>query len=143
MSEYYQTQGIVLSQNDFREADQVFEIYTKDFGRLNILARSIRKIKSKLRSGIDLFSFSEIEFIQGKVYKTLTNAIALDKYRQVKKDLNKLKTFYQIRELSNDLIHGQKQDEEIFYLLNQVFNKLNSCQFLDEQTCRLVHYYFL
>jgi len=89
MAIHYRTQGFVLRKTDLREADQAFTIYTKDFGKLKILARAIRKIKSKLRSGIELFYLSEIEFIQGKNYKTLTDATVIEKFKNVKQDLEK------------------------------------------------------
>ena len=84
MAVHYRTQGFVLRKTDLREADQVFSIYTKDFGKLKILGKAIRKIKSKLRSGADLFYLSELEFIQGKAYKTLTDAIALNKFKNIR-----------------------------------------------------------
>ena len=74
MATYYRTQGYVIKKTGLREADQLFTIYTEDYGKIDVLGRGIRKITSKLRSGIDLFCFSEIEFVQGKAYKTLTDA---------------------------------------------------------------------
>ncbi len=65
----YRTQGIILGKVDRGESDRLFTIYTKDYGIINLLARSERKIKSKLRSGLELFYLSEIEFIQGKAQK--------------------------------------------------------------------------
>ena len=71
----YRTKGFIFKKEDRGEADQLFTIYTKDFGKLEILGKAIRKISSKLRSGAETFYLSEIEFIQGKTYKTLTDAI--------------------------------------------------------------------
>ncbi len=63
MAVHYRTQGFVLKKTDLWEADQVFSIYTQDFGKLKVLGKAIRKIKSKLRSGAELFYLSETEFI--------------------------------------------------------------------------------
>jgi len=65
---HYRTQGLILKKEDQGEADLLFTIYTKDFGKLEILGRAIRKISSKLRSGAEIFYLSEVEFIQGKIY---------------------------------------------------------------------------
>ena len=131
MSVYYRTTGFMLSKYDVREADQIFNIYTKDFGSLKVLAKSIRKIKSKLRPGIETFYLSEIEFIQGRVYKTLTDV------REI---------VYQIRELTESLIYKQEKDEEIFNLLNETFNRLNNCKLNpadNERDLKIYYYYFL
>ena len=137
MAVHYRTQGFILKQDNLKEADQLFTIYTKDFGKLKILGRAIRKIKAKLRGNTQLFSFLELEFIQGKSYKTLTDAIVIDKFSEIHKDLEKLKIVHQISEVLDDLIKGQEPDEEIWCLLNETFNRLNDCKL------KIIYYYFL
>lgn len=142
MAVHYRTQGFVLKKTDLREADQVFSIYTKDFGRLKILAKAIRKIKSKLRSGAELFYLSEIEFIQGKTYKTLTDAMVLDKFKNIRGDLERLKISLQIAETADSLIKGQEQDENIWNLFTEVFDRLNNYT-LHTTNYSLIYQYFL
>lgn len=142
MAVHYRTQGFMLKKTDLREADQVFDIYTKDFGKLEILGKAIRKIKSKLRSGAELFYLSEIEFIQGKTYKTLTDAITIEKFKDTKSDLERLKIAYQIAEVADGLIKGQEKDKKIWNLLNEAFEKLNNYSLLTTRYS-LIYYYFL
>lgn len=139
MAIHYRTIGLILRKTDRGEADQVLTVYTKDFGKLDISAKAIRKITSKLRSGADLFYFSEIEFIQGKKQKTLTDAIAIEKFDNTRKDLDKLKIASQIAGTFDSLVHGQEKDEELFNLLSETFNKLNNCR---EPVVSLVYHYF-
>jgi hypothetical protein len=65
MATHYRTQGIILKTQDVGEADRVFTVFTKQFGKLRLRAVSERKITSKLRGGLELFYLSDIEFIQG------------------------------------------------------------------------------
>ena len=138
MAVHYRTQAFILNKTDWDEADQVFNVYTKEFGKIKVSAKAIRKIKSKLRSGMDLFYFSEIEFIQGKNYKTLTDAIIIDKFENIRKDLEKLEVASQIAEALDDLIHEQEQDEQVWTLLNEVFDKLQNSW----NNYNLIYYYF-
>ena len=138
---HYRTQGIILKKEDRGEADQLFTIYTKDFGKLEILARGIRKISSKLRSGADIFYFSEIEFVQGKIYKTLTDAILIEKFKNLIENLNKLKIAYEISELLDGLVIGQETDERIWQLLKEVFEKLNKLE-IRNWKLEIIYYYF-
>ncbi len=141
MNERYKTKGIVIAKKDFREADQLFSVFSEDFGKIDILGRSIRKIKSKLRQGIDIFYFSQIEFVQGKVYKTLTDAAPIEKYKNIKKDLEKLKAGYLISEVADVLIGGQQKDDQIFELLKESLGRLNDDS-LANKNYILVYYYF-
>jgi DNA repair protein RecO (recombination protein O) len=90
----HRTLGLVFKKEDRGEADQIFKIFTKDFGKIEVLGKGIRKISSKLRSQIDIFYLSEIEFIQGKIYKRLTDALLIEKYKNLRKSFKRqLKAF--------------------------------------------------
>lgn len=137
MAIHYRTEGYILKKTDLREADQLFTIYTKDYGKIDVLGRAIRKIKSKLRSGAELFYLSEIEFIQGKAYKTLTDAILINKFKDIRNDLEKTKVAGQIVESLDYLVRAPEPDEKLWNLLNNVFDKLS------KKPSSLVYYYFL
>jgi len=150
MTEHYRTQGFVLKKDDLGEADQVFSIFTKDFGKLKITAKAVRKIKSKLRAGIGLFYLSEVEFIQGKAHKTLTDAITIEKFKNIRGDLEKLEIVNKIAETADDLIKGEEKDEQIWELLSEVFYRLGVWKLKIEnsikiENCKLkiIYYYFL
>jgi len=154
MAVHYRTQGFVIKKTDRGEADQLFTIYTKDFGKLEILGKAIRKIKSKLRGGIELFYLSEIEFIQGKTYKTLTDAILIESFPNIRKALKKLAVVNRIAENLDDLVKGQEPDKETWELLLETFNKLNTKypDFIEDSrqsrnkiqnTRYIIYYYFL
>lgn len=117
---HYRTQGFVFKKEDINEADRFFSVYTKDFGKIEVRGKALRKINSKLRGGIDNFYFSEIEFIQGKNFKTLTDATVLEKPPL---SLSKLEFFKKISELLNDFIKGEQKDKKIYDLLINTLNK--------------------
>ncbi len=119
----------------------MFTIFTKDFGRLEVLGKAIRKISSKLRAGIDIFYLSEIEFIRGRVHKTLTDAVLMEKFKNLRTNLERLNIASKISEVLNGFIKGQEPDKKLWDLLIETFNKLNNQQLtINEQ--QLLYYYF-
>jgi len=139
---HYRTQSFILKKIDRGEVDRIFTIYTKDFGKLELLAKAERKIQSKLRGGLELFYLSEIEFIQGKAHKTLTDAILIDNFKNLRGNLKRLAIAYKISEVLDSLIKGQEPDEKIWQLLNETFQKLDNPS-LKLLAPNLVYYYFL
>ncbi|MFC1663842.1 DNA repair protein RecO [Patescibacteria group bacterium] len=142
MAIHYRTLGFVLKKQNLGEADQILTIYTQDFGKLEILGKAIRKIKSKLRGGTREFSLSEIEFIQGKNYKTLTDALIIELFENLKDNFKKLTIIRQISEISDNFLKDEEKDESIWELLNETFRKLNTSK-LKPITSSLIYYYFL
>jgi DNA repair protein RecO (recombination protein O) len=124
MTVQYRTRGFVFKKEDQNESDRVFSVFTEDFGRVELKAKSIRKITSKLRANIDLFYLSEIEFIQGRNNKTLTDAVRISRLNSEKVDFKKLKTAHRISDTLDSFIKGQEKDERTFALINEVFTVL-------------------
>jgi len=133
---HHRTEGLILKKEERGEADLLFTIYTKDFGKLEVLGKAVRKIASKLRPSAEVFYLSEIEFIQGKSQKTLTDAILIDKFSEVKKELKKTRIASKIAEVLDSLIRGQEPDEKIWQLLTETFQKLKT------ELPLIVYYYF-
>lgn len=135
---HYRTSAFVLKKEGRGETDELFTFYTKDFGKLAVLGKSIRKIDSKLRSGADIFYFSEIEFIQGKGRKTLTDAVLMKRFDNIRNDLARLKTASEISEVLDSLVRVQGgADGKIWQLLAETFEELDGAG-----EAETVYYYF-
>ncbi len=124
----YKTKAIFLEKKDRGEADRMFTVFSKEFGKLDILGKGIRQIKSKLRSGADNFYFSDIEFIQGKAYKTLTEAILLDKFSNIGKELPRLEAAAKIAQAATILVPKEEKDENVWLLLFNGFKQINDLE---------------
>ncbi|MEI7424806.1 MAG: DNA repair protein RecO [Candidatus Staskawiczbacteria bacterium] len=142
MTAKYKTKAFVLKKSDRNESDRIFSVFTDEFGKLNIFAKAIRKSTSKLRSGIDIFFMSEIEFIQGKNRKTLTDTSIVKKFSSISKDVKKFQIANGIGEILDNFIKGEERDKGVFDLLDEVFCELNS-QNSTTGKHTLLYYYFL
>lgn len=79
MNSYYGTEGWILATTPRSEADRVLSIYTKDFGRIEVHAKSVRLLKSKLKGHLNLFDFVRIIVTPGKGYWKLLDAEVMPK----------------------------------------------------------------
>ena len=140
MFTHFQTQGFFLKKENKGEANQLLTIFTEDFGKIKILGRAIRKITSKLRPSADLFYLSEIEFIQGKNYKTLTDAFVIEKFKNLRKNPEKIIIVYKMTDAVETLCGEGQRDTKIWRLLFdglQYLNNLNNCK------TKIFYYFFL
>jgi len=139
---HYRTLGLILKKEDRGETDRLFVFFTRDFGKIEILAKAERKIQSKLRVGLEIFNLADVEFIQGKTYKTLTDIYLIESFRNIKQDLGRLKTAYKIGEVLDKLVKGEEEDKEIWRLSIDSFKKLDSPAFLKDNYF-LIYYFFI
>ncbi len=90
----YRTQAIVLRRTNYGEADRILQLLTPD-GRRGVMARGVRKEKSKLAGGIELFAISDIVIGEGKGdLGVLTSAKLVQFYRHILEDYDRLQFGY-------------------------------------------------
>src|SRR3989344_4452113 len=142
MALHYRTQGIILRKRDMGEADRVFVVFTKDFGKLTLRAISERKITSKLRGGLELFNLSELEFIRVKTHKTITDAVPVSLYPAMRKSLERVRAMARFAEVADDLLRGQERDDKIWNLFMEILAVLDK-PVLEEREIDMLAYYFL
>lgn len=58
--------AVILTRTEYGEADRIITFLTPDHGKVRAMAKGVRKAKSKLAGGIELFSISDIAYIEGK-----------------------------------------------------------------------------
>ncbi len=129
MFTHHRTEGVILSSRKRRDADEIFTLYTRDFGKLDVIGKSIRKSESKLKMNMSLFSLVEIGFIEGKKYNTLTDVSLISGFKEARKDLGKLSLLYRMSEVVLSLVYEQEKDGNIFLLLRESFSKIDRVSF--------------
>lgn len=89
------TRAIVLRRTNFGEADRVLDLLTPD-GRMSAMARGVRKEKSKLAGGIELFAICDVVVGQGKGnLGVLTSARLVYFYRHILEDYDRMQFAYE------------------------------------------------
>jgi DNA repair protein RecO (recombination protein O) len=119
------THGIVLSRTDYGEADRIITLLTPGYGKLRLMARGVRRAKSKLAGGIELFSVSDITFIRGRgEIGTLVSARLIKYYGRIVKDIDHVQLGYELIKLLNRATEDHPEPE-YFELLEQGFRALD------------------
>lgn len=89
------TRAIVLRRTNFGEADRIVQLLTPN-GKRGAVARGVRREKSKLAGGIELFAVSDLVLGQGKGdLATVTSARLVEFYRHILEDYDKMQFGYE------------------------------------------------
>ncbi len=102
------TMGIVLTRIDYGEADRIITVLTPDVGKLTLMAKGVRHVKSKLAGGIELFSTSEITYVKGRgSIGTLVSARLVKHHGHIVTDIERTMAGYELIKL----LHAVTEDE--------------------------------
>lgn len=119
------TTGIVLSRTDYGEADRILTLLTPEQGKLRLMAKGVRRIKSKLAGGIELFSVTQITYMQGRGdMGTLISSRLLKYYQHIVKNIDRTMLGYDLIKQLNKATEDQPE-AEYFELLEQAFGALD------------------
>lgn len=126
----YSSEGIVLSRKNYGEADRILIVISKDFGKVSLLAKGIRRIKSKKRGHLEIFSKIKFSAVNGHGMDIMTEAETINDFSGVRINLNKISLAYYFCEVVNKIIHEDQQQVLVYRLLSLALVEL-------EQTTRL------
>lgn len=90
------TQAIVLRRTDYGESDRILQLITP-LGKRSVMARGVRKPRSKLAGGIELLAESEVVLRPGKgQLMVLGSARMASFYRAILADYDRLQFAYEV-----------------------------------------------
>lgn len=84
------TSGIVLTRTNYGEADKIVTVLTPDHGKVRMMAKGVRRPKSKLAGGVELFCVSRVSYIVGRTdLATLTSARIEQQFEHIATDIDR------------------------------------------------------
>lgn len=121
----HRTQAIVLRRTNYGEADRILQLLTPE-GRRSVMARGVRREKSKLAGGIELFAITDVVLGEGKgELGVLTSARLVHFYHHIIEDYDRLQFGYQAIKLVTRA--SETVDEpEWFDMLSEIFKALDA-----------------
>jgi DNA repair protein RecO (recombination protein O) len=114
------------------ETSCIASIFTRDFGKLSVLAKGARRPKSPFEAALDLLSICRVVFIpkSGDALDLLTEAKLMRRFRAGTNDLLRLYCGYYVAELLDRLTDKGDKQAELFDLAEDTLAAL-ACQDLE------------
>lgn len=128
MSRTYTTTGIILKRRDYQENDRLFCLYTKDFGKIDVVAKGTKKITSKLNGYLEPFYQVKLMIAKGKTFDKLANCNTLNCYMNLRNDSSLLgfALINYLAEGTDGLISGHMVQTDKYNLLLETLDILEN-----------------
>ena len=113
-SRSYKTKGIILARKDYSESDRILSVYTKDHGRVSLLAKGVRMPKSRKRGHIEIFSLVDFQAVRGKGIDIMTEVEIIDNFSKIRKNLKKVALAYYFMEVIGKITSENEHNQKLF-----------------------------
>lgn len=136
-SRSYRAQGVVLRHVEVGEADRILSFYTLEYGKLQAIAKGIRKMRSRKAGHLEPFSRVELMLAKGRNLDVISQAEAQSTYENLRADLKLIAYAAYIVELLDRFTYEEGENRPLYNLLVNTLSRLDECS--PAQT--VVHYY--
>src|SRR5437868_969671 len=96
--------ALVLRTTDWSETSRIATIWTREFGKVRVLAKGGRRLKSNFESALDLLTVCSMVFLRKSSggLDLLTEARVVERFPRLRADLPALYAAYHLAELLAD-----------------------------------------
>jgi DNA repair protein RecO (recombination protein O) len=124
-------EGIVIRTTDYSETNKIVTIYTREWGKVGVMARGAKKPNSRLAAVTQLFSYGYFLIQKGSGLGSLQQGEMISSMRTIREDIIYTAYASYVLELTDKCTEEKKPNPYLFELLMQTLNYMNEEYDLD------------
>ncbi|MBI2066035.1 DNA repair protein RecO [Candidatus Woesebacteria bacterium] len=108
----YSDEAVVLARRRYSEADRILSVYSKNHGRLFLIAKGVRRPISKKRGHLEVFNQIKFQAVHGRGLDLMTEAEIIDNFSEIRKNLKRVALAYYFMEvIGRTTLEGERHPE--------------------------------
>ncbi|MEB3100683.1 DNA repair protein RecO [Ferviditalea candida] len=117
-------EGIVIRAMDYGEGHKIITLYTKEAGRVTVMARGAKKLKSRFSAIAQLFTYGEFVFFKTGAMGTLNHGEIIRSHHLLREDLLKAAYASYIAEMIDRMTEHEAGSSALFEQLEAAFEAI-------------------
>jgi DNA repair protein RecO (recombination protein O) len=119
-------EAIVLRHNDWGEADRLLGIFTREMGKLRVIAKGVRKPRSRKAGHLEPFTRVSLLLAKGRDLWIITQAETVNAHLNLRQDLLRLGYASYVVELLDRFTYEEGENTALYRLLSETLARLDS-----------------
>lgn len=121
------TEAIVLRTRKYGETSRILNLYTREFGKLSVIAKGARGPKNKFGASLQPPNhvFAVLYKSDNRELHLLSQCDTITRFRNVPDDLDKFSAVMSIVELVELVMHDEERNDQLFDLTLSALNGIN------------------
>jgi DNA repair protein RecO (recombination protein O) len=122
----YRDQGVVLRTIRLGEADRIVTLMTQGHGKVRAVAKGVRKTKSRFGGRLEPTGHVALLLYQGRELDIVTQADAVDHFRPIREDLDRLARATMLLEAVDRVAQEREANPRLYRMLVGALRALNA-----------------
>jgi len=120
----YQTEAIIIRKTKLGEADRILALYTPKLGKIQAVAKGVRRPRSRMAGHLELLTHSKISLVRGRNLDTVTGTQTIDSFLPLKSNLELSSQGLYATELVDRFTADHVENQPLFRLLLDTLGRL-------------------
>jgi DNA repair protein RecO (recombination protein O) len=122
----YKAEGIILKRKNAGEADRILTIFTKQFGKIRVIAKGVRRTTSRRSAHLEVFKHVSFSCVSAVSMDMLVEVETIVTHSDREVDLSHIADAYYVCELIDVFMPEKLEHEEVFFLLSRAINAIQT-----------------
>ena len=121
------TEAVVLRSLDYGETSQIVTLFTREKGKLGVMAKGARRPKSSFGATLQPMAYTQVVFYYKptRTLQTLSESSHVESFHSLRRDLKSITVGLRIVELVDALMEEEDAQPEVFALLVRTLRRLD------------------
>lgn len=121
---YLKDKGFVLRKVNFGDSDRYVTLFSKNFGKVEVVAKGVRKITSRRASSIEPLNLIDFQSVKTSKNYILTEVKLIDSFDHLKHELAAIKKVFLTCELLDAILPAGVAHIQVFDLIERASVKM-------------------
>lgn len=127
----YRAEAVVLRHRRLGEADRILTLYTAHLGKVDAIAKGVRKQTSRKAGHLELLSWTSLLLAAGQNLDVITQGETVESFLPLREDLQRLARGMYVAELVDRFSGPRSENYPVFKLLVETLQRLATAEALD------------
>ena len=122
----FRVEAIVLRHMNYGEADRMIDVFTREMGKLRVIAKGVRKLRSRKAGHLEPFTCASLQLAKGRELPIVTQAEAVNLFDALRENLTLIGYASYVVELLDRFTYGDGENTALYHLLKDTLSQLAS-----------------
>lgn len=127
----YKTKGIVLKRKNFDETAKIVTFFTKDYGKINVIAKGAKRPNSKFGGRLEPLTVLDLSIAEGRNLDILSQCETLENFQEIRDNPENIKLGLYFAKIIYKATEDRQKNPNLFKLIVSSLQKIKARESLD------------
>lgn len=122
----YRTEALVIRHSNFGEADRVLTLYSRENGKVRVVAKGVRKLKSRKAGHLEPFTHVQLQLARGRDLPIVTQAETIEAFSNIRNTLEITAQASYVLEILDRFTFDEEENRDLFRLAVEALQRLDA-----------------